>query len=686
MAEGTAGEEEQPRHITNANNYGEGPLTVAGSIGVQNNNYGSPEQPQHGLAAKADQLAEFVRQRRQDEETQLGIRDPQLLPVRWEPPDDKALARDHPELVWEDAREGNLSGGLDGIAAFYGSIPSGRLVVLGRAGSGKSVLGMQFVLQWLKRRPRGAPVPEIFSLASWNPEAEPLNERLSHQLGRDQPWLTAVASDGGMTLAEKLVSAGLILPVLDGFDEIPRSLRGAALRQLSETSMPFVLTSRYGQYKNAVRGRGLHKAAVVRLVDLPPADSVTYLRFSSPPDAKSAWDPVLADMDANPYGPLRQALSTPLMVALAAAVHGERGTSGPDALLDAAEFPTPDRLEQHLLTAFLPSVYRRPAQARRAQRWLTYLAHDLEQRKTHNLAWWELGTTLPLRQRTAVIAFLAGLSFAVVTAIGNIPVDLVATSHGLGFAVRRGLVVGSLHGLLLGAAFGFIYHRASGNDLLKPSPIEITLRRDAQRQLGEKLLSRITIGSLVALAGAVAIVAVDRSVVPWLGLDDGLGGGLVSAAQFPLIVGLGTGLVLGITAWLEATVDVNKSVSCVGLLRMNRRNVHAHILVWALVFGFIAWFSGSFTETPLRSIQLGLVFGIEGAFAGGLGYGLCLTAWGQWVALARVWLPLTGRLPWRLVTFLEDACDRRALRRAGAVYQFRHGRLQEQLTALDEKP
>ncbi|MEU2623631.1 hypothetical protein ABZ642_36935 [Streptomyces sp. NPDC007157] len=174
--------------------------------------------------------------------------------------------------------------------------------------------------------------------------------------------------------------------------------------------------------------------------------------------------------------------------------------------------------------------------------------------------------------------------------------------------------------------------------------------------------------------------------MPWLGLDDGLGGGLVSAAQFPLIVGLGTGLVLGITAWLEATVDLDKSVSCVGLLRVNRRNVHAHILVWAIVFGFIAWFAGSFTETPLRSFQQGLVFGIEGAFAGGLGYGLCLTAWGQWIALARVWLPLTGRLPWRLVTFLEDACDRRALRRAGAVYQFRHGRLREQLTAPPEVP
>jgi hypothetical protein len=60
---------------------------------------------------------------------------------------------------------------------------------------------------------------------------------------------------------------------------------------------------------------------------------------------------------------------------------------------------------------------------------------------------------------------------------------------------------------------------------------------------------------------------------------------------------------------------------------------------------------------------------------------LSLTAWGQWLAVARIWLPLHGRLPWALIAFLDDACRRGVLRRAGAVYQFRHARLQDQLTA-----
>jgi hypothetical protein len=44
-----------------------------------------------------------------------------------------------------------------------------------------------------------------------------------------------------------------------------------------------------------------------------------------------------------------------------------------------------------------------------------------------------------------------------------------------------------------------------------------------------------------------------------------------------------------------------------------------------------------------------------------------------------MWLPLRGQLPWAVIAFLDDACERGVLRRAGAVYQFRHAQLQEHL-------
>ncbi|MFK3979327.1 hypothetical protein ACI2K4_02985 [Micromonospora sp. NPDC050397] len=74
-----------------------------------------------------------------------------------------------------------------------------------------------------------------------------------------------------------------------------------------------------------------------------------------------------------------------------------------------------------------------------------------------------------------------------------------------------------------------------------------------------------------------------------------------------------------------------------------------------------------------------LAAGVVVALGGGLGVVLTLTAWGHWVVFVRIWLPLTGRLPWAVLAFLEDAHQRGVLRQAGAVYQFRHARLHDHL-------
>src|SRR4029077_18837774 len=54
------------------------------------------------------------------------------------------------------------------------------------------------------------------------------------------------------------------------------------------------------------------------------------------------------------------------------------------------------------------------------------------------------------------------------------------------------------------------------------------------------------------------------------------------------------------------------------------------------------------------------------------------TAWPSFVATL-AWLALSKKLPWRLMTFLNDAHQRGVLRQAGAVYQFRHIGLQHRL-------
>ncbi|MFD0891848.1 hypothetical protein ACFQ08_45465, partial [Streptosporangium algeriense] len=73
------------------------------------------------------------------------------------------------------------------------------------------------------------------------------------------------------------------------------------------------------------------------------------------------------------------------------------------------------------------------------------------------------------------------------------------------------------------------------------------------------------------------------------------------------------------------------------------------------------------------------VFGLGYAFADNL-MGLATSVWGRYV-VAKTWLALLGRLPWRFMNFLDDTHRRGLLRRVGAVYQFRHVRFQEYLLA-----
>ena len=79
------------------------------------------------------------------------------------------------------------------------------------------------------------------------------------------------------------------------------------------------------------------------------------------------------------------------------------------------------------------------------------------------------------------------------------------------------------------------------------------------------------------------------------------------------------------------------------------------------------------------SLLNGLLLGLIGAAITASAYVFAFTAWGHWLVFTRFRLPLLGRLPWRVNALLDDAYRRGVLRQSGAVYQFRHARLQEHL-------
>ncbi|MER6251223.1 helix-turn-helix domain-containing protein [Streptomyces sp. NPDC001584] len=702
------------------------------------------------LAEAAGALAHDVYGRCIREEEQRRIHDPFPLPVRWRSaPADLLDHWDNIRGTAPGAARGPLSldGGLTDIADVYRRVRSGRLVVLGRAGSGKTVLVLRFVLDHLGARSEAEPVPVVFSMGSWDPTGTTLRDWLIARLLRDHPNLDARAP-GGSTLAAALVDAGWILPVLDGFDEMATGLLGVALRELNASSLPLLLTSRTEQFAEAVGVEVLRRTAGIELLDLDAADLVHYLprtaRPSAParregPDgrgggdggdagdgrAATGWDPVLerlgTDPDDGPGARLRAVLSTPLMVLLARTAYSDTPAQDPAGLLDEARFPTPEAIEEHLLAGFVPSVYqplptavpgaRRGRRTRswdpyRAGRYLGHLADHLDRpgrRAGQDLAWWQLRDSLRLSSRILAVV----LACSLVTAVADwlvFPAKNLAAGRGAAFALGAGLLDAVLFGPAVGLAFGLVYGLMAvlGIRAFEPSRVRMRLPGRRRRGVGPSSRRFATLVPAGLLGGFV--MGLGCGIAFTVGAQLTYGGVLVNAAvieatavnclMYGLTFALAGGLVLGLVATLETPIDLGRAATPTDLLAVNRSIVVRQALFLAPMLTLVIAFGGRLMTELLQGVvgpltwpmADGLALGAVGGVAGALSYVLAFTAWGQWVLLTRIWLPLTGRLPWATVAFLEDAYRRGVLRQVGAVYQFRHARLQRHLRGRPAGP
>lgn len=675
-------------------------------------------------AEAVQELATEVRRRWRHEEAQRRVHDPFPLPVRWRPA--PAVLTDRAENIQrlgpgETARVMDLGGDLRSMAEVYLRIPSGRLVILGRAGSGKSVLTIRLVLDLLNTRSPHRRVPVIFSIGSWDPSTTALRDWLIARLLRDHPHL-ARRSAGGACLAAALVDADLVLPVLDGFDEIAEGLRGDALDALNATSLPIVLTSRGEEYAEAVRAAHtpLVWAGAIELTDLTPQDLADYLPRTTralpsgerddcgTAEACSSWDAVLTQLRARrspAHANLATVLTTPLMVILARTLYSETPGRHPAELLDASRFPTAKSLEEHLLAGFVPTVYRRRAPERdaagrqrgashpdpvRAEHWLGHFAHHLVRldRERQDLAWWQLGDSTSRPQR--ITAFT--LATAVSIALAHWLLGLLLTSLPIGEVLLQGALMGPAVGLGFAAVHAMTYRAGGG---LEPTRVRLTLR-GARDELGRRPLRTCClrfghglIGGTVMGIGCAYGLTLERALVSGTPLTDPhvVQGTLINMFVLGLIFGSAAGVVLGLMSVIEAPVDVTAAATPVSLLSANRATAWRQFLILAPALCLVIALGGYLVVDLLRGVvgplnwglQDSLFIGAVGGLGGTASYVLTFTAWGQWIVLARVWLPLVGRLPRDPAAFLEDAYHRGVLRQTGAVYQFRHVRLQHHL-------
>ncbi|MFE6288122.1 NACHT domain-containing protein [Streptomyces sp. NPDC057877] len=448
----------------------------------------------YGVAEIADRLAVAVRVQWESEARVRRLNDPYPLPVSWQAADPKfgepwpvlrelagdlPTGRSAPPSGWATEAAGLAGVGGEITEVFRERVPTRRLVVLGAPGSGKTMLLTRLLLALAAERTAGSPVPVLFPLASWSPAEQTLECWMAERLARDYSGLgTPTAEHADRTEqashARALLEHRLILPVLDGFDEIPEPFRAMALDAINSAlplDQPLVLSSRLTEYGDTLSPpRGvpvrLCGAAAVELRPLEAPDIADYLKRDAGGEATAAaarWDPVIRLLGTE--APVARALTTPLMLFLARTVYnprpGEHTTvlPTPADLCDPTRFPDTAAVRAHLFDAFVPAAYRphprypcrwSPQEAERALRYLArHLRHTLG--GTTDLAWWQVRRALPPR----VLQVVTGAVLGVVAWIGATGTGrLIALLSGVDSGWQTGPPAAMVAGLAGGVAGG----------------------------------------------------------------------------------------------------------------------------------------------------------------------------------------------------------------------------------------
>lgn len=624
---------------------------------------------------------------------------PAPIPVRWSlgaldvagpvaaavgPPGAAAAFRPLPGHPASTEAVLHVGGGRRELHALYSGLPSGRVVVVGEPGAGKSGAAILLLLDALEHRDRldeaaqaRCPVPVLFTTHGWDPTACSVRDWLVTRLVADYPLFSRRS---GVAEASALLDArDTVALILDGFDEMAPELHPAALQALSDAPFRLVVLTRRVELTKAATRQWLVGAATVQLHNVAAPDAADYLHRARTGPPPTRWADLLTHLREHPDSTLAQGLSSPLALTLV------RDTYQPgddvSELLGALE---PGAVEHHLITRVLPAAYTPRAghppprySLAQAHQTLTFIAHQLEQDGARDLAWWHIPSWTSRTQRIIATGLAAGLVLGLAAGF----------TEGFAAGLRAGLTVGLATGLAAGIpaalAAGLAARFTAEQEEVKPQRI--------------RMVNWSTVLSWQVLARALVV-----------GLPGGFGVGLAAGRWLGLVFGLGTGLTVGLMgrlidhspeesspldpyetwrndrmAGLAAGFAGKLMGKFTGLLAGLRTGGLAGILraglavglFGILMVGLVVALAGAFEVGPEFGVTAGLAVGLTGLLA----IGVAGTAtWATTLAWRQ--LRISGRVSAvGLMPFLEDARERGVLRTVGPIYQFRHATLQDQL-------
>jgi hypothetical protein len=495
----------------------------------------------------------------------------------------------------------------------------------------------------------------------------------------------------------------MILPILDGLDELPAAWRSVVLDVINRSltsGQGVIVSSRTCEYREAAAAEGrisikLAGAAGIELQPLDAAAIASYLvrDAGGGASARSRWEPVIQQLgDDSPVG---LTLGTPLMLFLARTIYNPRPGTDPDvavsdpaALCDLALYPDRAALERHLFDGFIPAAYRPitpgtalPFPVDQAKRALTFLAHHLDQdlHGTPDLAWWRLPLTLPRGPTALFVWAIVGMTVLIPGSVvggcaGGVVYGLVSRITGGSWTdMAAGVVAMGFAGFTIAVVFavgsaGVI----AAQGLVSGNP-RIWSRESAPlNAVGWSMASRaVLLGVAVGFAVGIAVAAA-------------FGASVGIAVGFPIVI---AGVILG--GMRPAAADVTKAGDPASLLARDRRSfllgVFAAVTAGTVSAGagFAVWnrLSGDFAEAAVHGSISGATVGLMLAIVyvvAGLRY---RSAWLPFT-VTRWYLTVRCGLPRDLMGFLSDAHERRGvLRQVAGLYQFRHVDLQRRLAS-----
>jgi len=600
------------------------------------------------------ELLEKIQRERVDPYLSQGLRQVTRIDLRLAETPDAV----QPKLRIYASRESGIDveGPIQGpIQSVFRQMASGRLLILGEPGTGKTNILMELAQSLIAdaKVDESSPIPIVFSLPRWT-------------LGKGSRTLVQWLEDDihveygcSLAVAETLVQQEGILPLLDGLDEVAEGRRASCVdaihTYLRERNLGrVVVCCRMEEYEKLPK---LELGAAVRLEKLTRQDVE---REISKPHLGCVREALRADPQ------LWEVVDTPLWLHVLYCAARVKPPSGSRNLRPTDRLYA--RYVEYALGRNPEGSPRRRTTREPLLRYLVWLAAEMRRRNQTQFALEEMDFSLLASERTRWAALWSEL-----LTIALIFGPIGALGAGLVGGLMFGLIGGLVGGLSLVLIGGLVVRLSRGLLVWRKNP-EVAEELCFSWRSGifgfrYGLRYGLIAGLIAGLGGGLMLGLV-------VGLDDGLITGLSAGLSLGLSVGLSLVLLAGLMFGLEAALETRSMSVRLAPNRGTQRSLH-HAMTIAggavalvlsvgllMVDGFhlLAPRFLGITQAALACLLLwGLALGFKkGGFFALQHYTIRLFLWRQ------------GVVPLRYVRFLNEAVERLFLIRRGGSYEFFH--------------